>query len=97
MKKKEEVERVEQALLAAERPAVEPSDEWQRQVMARVRQAARPGPKIIEFPAMRIAVVTAAAAVLVLCFGVWFYETHWMIDFVGVDVSGGLAQVVSGL
>jgi len=97
MKKQEQIERIEKALLAAERPDAAPTAEWQKQVMARVRQVAQADPKIIEFPAMRFAVVAAAAALLALCFGVWFYQTNWMMESMTVDVYGGLAQVISGI
>lgn len=95
-KKKQQIERVERALLAAECPVAEPTDEWQRQLMTEVRRVARPEPEIFEFRAMRFALVTAAAALLALCFGVWFYETNLM-DLMTVDVAGGLAQVVGGI
>ncbi|MCF7849522.1 MAG: hypothetical protein K9M45_11790 [Kiritimatiellales bacterium] len=99
MNRRKRSKEVEQAVFAAERApgAVVPTDEWQRQVMARVRQASRAAPEIIEFPVWRFAWVTAAAAVAALCFGVWFIETDLLLDSMTVDIAGGLTQVVSSL
>lgn len=99
MKRQKQIEDIERAVFASKRVpvAVTPTDGWQRKVMAQVRQAACPVAEMIEFPVWRIAWLTAAAAMLVLCFGVWFIQQNLMMDSMTVDVAGGLAQVVSHL